>query len=62
MQESLKEILMRIVEDLKSQGIDLQETPALFKWRYPDSETVQYQLLIKISSPEEDEGGGKYVH
>lgn len=62
MQENLKEILERIVADLKSQGIDLQSTPALFTWRYPESETVQYQLLIKVSSPAEDDGGGKYVH
>lgn len=62
MNENLKGILEKIVEDLKGQGIDLQSTPALFKWRYPDSPTVEYSLLIVVSSPEEDEGGGKYVH
>ena len=62
MKEDLKVILESLVADLVSQGVDLQATPALFTWRYPDNEVYKYQLLIAKSAPAADNGGDSYVH
>lgn len=62
MKENLKQILENIVDDLIEQGVDLEETPALFTWRYPDNNMFKYQLLIIKSMPDEDELGEQNVH
>lgn len=46
--ENLKPILEGIAAELQEQGVDLEATPALFRWWYPDNELIQYQLMIRI--------------
>ncbi len=43
----MKEDLMLLVADLRDQDIDLQETPALFKWSYQEEPHIEFQLLVK---------------
>ncbi len=43
----MKEDLMLLVADLRDQDIDLQETPALFKWSYEEEPHIEFQLLVK---------------
>ena len=43
-----------LVRDLtENRGMDLRETPALFKWTYPDDPNIVYQLLIRELSETE---------
>lgn len=63
MRESLKEILEDIVKELETKEVDLEITPALFNWRYPDNPEINYQLLIRKGWEEEDMvGGNSNVH
>lgn len=51
MNEVMKTGFTQLKESLLNQGIDLQETPALFKWSYKDEPEIEYQLLIKVINP-----------
>jgi hypothetical protein len=57
----LTEILSGIIANLESEGINLQETPALFKWRHPQHNEYEFHLLIKIVDANDVEEQ-KYVH
>ena len=43
----MKEQLLEMVEQIQDQEIDLNKTPALFKWRYDEEPHIEFQLLIK---------------
>ena len=44
----MKEELQLLVANLQTEEeIDLKETPALFRWAYPDSPFIMYELLIQ---------------
>ena len=51
MNDVMKTGFTQLKENLLNQGIDLQETPALFKWSYKEEPEIEYQLLIKVISP-----------
>jgi hypothetical protein len=42
----MKEQFQNLTKALRQQGADLAETPAVFKWEYPDEPHVMYQLVI----------------
>lgn len=44
--DHMKRQLLETVESLKEDGIDLSETPALFKWSYDEQPWIEFQLLI----------------
>jgi hypothetical protein len=44
---SMKEQLLEMVVQIQEQEIDLQKTPALFKWRYDENPHIEFQLLVK---------------
>jgi hypothetical protein len=46
-QTPMKQKLLEIVENLKNDNINLEETPVVFRWSYPEDPYIQYQLLIK---------------
>lgn len=48
MREDLKPILEGIAAELIENEIDLERTPALFSWWYPDNDMIQYQLMIRV--------------
>lgn len=39
--------LMKIVKDMREDGLDLMETPVIFKWSYKEDPYIEYELLIK---------------
>jgi len=49
----MKEKLLETVKELKEKGINLKETPALFKWKYEEEPDVLFQLMIKIETEKE---------
>ena len=46
MADDMQKKLQKLVKGLREDGIDLAETPALFKWGYEDDPWVKYELLI----------------
>lgn len=46
MADAMQKKLQKLVKGLREDGIDLAETPALFKWSYEDDPLVHYELLI----------------
>lgn len=58
----LTTILDNIIANLEANDVNLQETPALFKWRHPINHQYEFQLLIKIIDAEDDEGESHSVH
>lgn len=44
--DALKKQLLQTVEELKEEGIDLKETPALLIWSYDEEPWIEFQLLI----------------
>ena len=59
--DELTRILDNIIANLEAGDIDLQETPALFKWRHPVNNKYEFHLLIKIVDASDGEEG-QYVH
>lgn len=59
MNNKLKEVLLPMLYNIIEEGIDLETTPVLFKWRYDEEPYVQFQLLIKeeetLELPDSDE-------
>ena len=47
MADAMQKKLQKLDKGLREDGIDLQETPALFKWSYEDDPWVKYELLIQ---------------
>lgn len=43
----MKKKLLETVAQLKIEGHNLEETPALFTWSYPEEPHIQFQMLIK---------------
>ena len=43
----MKEKLLETLKGLQEEEIDLGETPALFKWSYPEEPYIEFQLLIR---------------
>lgn len=58
----MKKKLLRTIEDLIDQGIDLKETPALFKWSYDEHPDYQFQMLIKKVNPDEVVPDEEIIH
>jgi len=52
---TMKENLLLTVDKLKEGGINISETPPLFKWSYPEEPAVEFQLLITLVK-------GKQIH
>jgi hypothetical protein len=50
---SMKEKLIETADKLKEHGIDVKETPALFRWIYDERPEVLYQLMISDAADEE---------
>jgi len=46
-QRPMKEKLLETVSYLRADEIDLEETPVIFKWVYPEEPHIEFQLLIK---------------
>ena len=63
---TMKEELIRTVRELRNSGIDIAETPPLFRWTYDEEPDVMFQLLItpKMEAEEVDEEipEGEIVH
>lgn len=53
--DTLHDILMGIVEGLEEKGIDIEATPALYRWRYPDCPNIEFHLLVKGLTEEEED-------
>lgn len=49
----MKTHLLNTVGQLKQAGINIEETPPLFKWSYPEEPTLEFQLLIVTLDKEE---------
>lgn len=43
---SMKDQLLGTVGQLRKDDVDLEKTPALFKWSYSEEPHIQFQLLI----------------
>lgn len=52
MADAMQKKLQKLVKGLREDGIDLAETPALFKWSYEDDPWVHYELLITGAAAE----------
>lgn len=48
-------VLMGVVEKLDQQGIDIQKTPALYRWSYPMNPDLEFHLLVKRLDEKEQE-------
>lgn len=46
-QMPMKEKLLETVAYLREDEINLEETPVIFKWNYPEEPHIQFQLMIK---------------
>lgn len=44
--DALQKRLQKIVKQMRADKIDLADTPAHFKWSYPEDPWVEYELLI----------------
>lgn len=53
MADAMQKKLQKLVKGLREDGIDLSETPALFKWSYEDDPWVKYELLIQETAQAE---------
>lgn len=53
MADAMQKQLQKIVKGLREDGIDLTETPALFKWSYEDDPWIKYELLIQETAQAE---------
>ena len=40
----MKETILKTIEELVNQGIDLEETPTIFEWSYPEYPDVVIKL------------------
>ena len=47
MADAMQEKLQKLVKGLREDGVDLRETPALFKWSYEEDPWIKYELLIQ---------------
>lgn len=47
MADAMQKKLMKTLNSLREDGIDLAETPALFKWSYPEEPWIQFSLMIQ---------------
>lgn len=52
---TMKEKLIETADKLKEHGIDVKETPALFRWTYDERPDTLYQLMISDVAVEEQE-------
>lgn len=70
MNEQMQIELQKLVEGLRTEGgVDLKETPVIFKWAYENDPWVVYELLIRESDQAEleliddsDDIEGESVH
>ena len=53
MADAMQKKLQKTVKGLREDGIDLSETPALFKWSYENDPWVKYELLIQETNQSE---------
>lgn len=42
----MKEKLLTTVKELRESGVNIKETPPLFKWTYEEEPDIIFQLLI----------------
>jgi len=50
---SMKDKLIETADKLKENGVDVKETPALFRWIYEERPDILYQLMISDAADEE---------
>jgi hypothetical protein len=43
----MKDKLLETISELRKNGVDLSETPALFQWTYNEEPKIFIQLLIR---------------
>ena len=43
----MKKKLMETLFHLRERKVNLQETPALFQWAYPEEPNILFEMLIK---------------
>lgn len=60
--KTMKEKLLQTTDGLQEHGVDLSETPALFRWSYDEKPDILYQLMISDVSILEDEGPDGSLH
>lgn len=48
---SMKEELLNLVNAMEADGFKFDETPALFKWLYPEKTDIAFELLIQKATP-----------
>lgn len=57
MNEIMKVEFQKLVTAMREEAnIDLAETPALFRWSYPEEPYLVYELMIAEVDPSEVEG------
>lgn len=47
MNTSMKTQLLELVEGMTEDGYSFSETPAVFKWKYKETPSLQYSLIIE---------------
>lgn len=52
---SMKDKLIETADKLKENGVDVKETPALFRWFYEERPEILYQLMISDVAQEEED-------
>jgi len=49
----MKEKLIETADKLAERGVNIKETPALFRWIYDERPEILYQLMISDAADEE---------
>ena len=50
---TMKDKLIETADKLKENGVDVKETPALFRWSYEERPEILYQLMISDVADED---------
>lgn len=57
---SLEDFMLNLKDKLESDGIDLEETPVVFRWRYPSDEEYLFSMMIHKVDPVDEENDEIY--
>lgn len=61
-QMPMKERLLNILDNLRDDEVNLEETPVIFKWSYEEEPHIQFQLMIKETEQGNLPLGSETVH
>jgi hypothetical protein len=61
-QRNMKEELLNTVKELRSKEIQLNDTPALFRWSYPEEPEILFELLISKTGEQLELPFGESMH